>query len=177
VPASAHSGPRPSSPRRRAPGGRPARARPAAFTLIELVLVLAIMAVIAAIAAPRYANSLARYRADLAARRIVADLELIQIRGRAQGTYESAEFHAGSDTYDMWSDPDLDDQTRQYRVCLGEAPYHADIIEAHFDSGTKNYMRYGNYGHPYWGGYVRLRVGDVERTVVVDADTGKAMVQ
>ena len=148
-----------------------------AFTLVELVVCLAILAIVAAIAAPRYGASIARYRAELAAKRIVADLELIRSRARAQGSYESATFYASGEYYRMISDPDLNDSTKEYVVYLNEAPYRADIVEVSFRSGTRNYMRYGNYGHPYWGGYVTVRAGDVERTVVVDPDSGEAYVQ
>ena len=82
----------------------------AAFTLVELVICLAILATAAAIAVPRYAASLARYRAELAAKRIVNDLELVRNRARAQGTYESAYFYTSGDYYRMASDPALSDQ-------------------------------------------------------------------
>ena len=43
---------------------------------MELVLVMVIVATLAAIAVPRYAQATSRYRADAAARRIAADLSL-----------------------------------------------------------------------------------------------------
>ena len=153
------------------------RRRPTAFTLVDVVITLAIVVTVAAMAAPRYSASLTRYRAELAARRIVADLDLLRMRARAQGTYETTTFYADGDYYHCVSDPGVDDPAQEYRVYLHEAPYQADIVEAGFDSGTKNYMRYGHYGHPYWGGYVVVRVGDEKRKVVVDPDSGEATIE
>ncbi len=156
---------------------RSARRGGGAFTLLDLLLSLAIMATVVAVAAPRYAASQTRYRADLAARRIVADLDLIRVRARAQGTYESAQFYTDSDCYRMITDPDLNDQTQEYYVHLNEEPYRADIVAARFDNGTRSYMRYGDYGQPYWGGYVIVQVGEVRRKVVVDSVSGEAWVE
>jgi prepilin-type N-terminal cleavage/methylation domain-containing protein len=46
------------------------------FSLLEVLLVLAIVAIFAAVAASRYGRASGRYRADLAARCITADLNL-----------------------------------------------------------------------------------------------------
>ena len=159
------------------PHGSTAGNNRAAFTLVDLVICLAILATAAAIAAPRYAASLARYRAELAARRIVADLELIRNRARARGTCESAEFYADGNYYKIPGAPDLNHPSKEYSVHLNEAPYHADIVQAVFDSGAASHMCYGEYGHPYWGGYVIVSAGGVRKTVVVDADSGEAYVE
>ena len=147
------------------------------FTLLDTVITLAIIGTMAGIAVPRYGQSVARYRADMAARRIVNDLDLLRIRARAQGTFESAYFYTAQDYCKYVSDPDLDDISREYNVYLYEKPYLADIVESSFDGGGRTYMRYGNYGHSYWGGYVLIRVGNETRRIVVDPDTGEATIE
>src|SRR5687767_1140695 len=67
---------------------------PAALTLVEMVLVVAITALISAIALPRYANSIARYRAESAARRVAADLALAQNSASTTGRPQSIVFVA-----------------------------------------------------------------------------------
>jgi prepilin-type N-terminal cleavage/methylation domain-containing protein len=55
------------------------------FSMIELVIVLAMVGVTAAIAVPRYVNSVQRTKVDGAARRMAADIERLRDRARAQG--------------------------------------------------------------------------------------------
>ena len=159
-------------PARRAVRHAPARR---GFSLIELVTITVLAAIAAAIALPRYANSVARYRAELACRRIIADLNLIRMRAWAQGTCESACFDPDADTMTLVCDPDINFPSRNYVVHFNQAPYYADIVERDFSGGT--FMYYNRYGQPCWGGYVVLRVGNVQRKVVVDAQTGKATME
>jgi type II secretory pathway pseudopilin PulG len=157
--------------------GRGGRARRRAFSLLDVVLTLAITAVLAAMAVPRYGASITRYRADLAANRIITDLDLLRTRARAQGSSESAYFYVDGDYVRYYGDPDLDDSAQEYFVYLREPPYYADIVEVSFDGGREIRMRYGNYGHPWWGGYVVIKVGGEKRKVVVHPDTGRAYVE
>jgi len=159
-----------------APGRSRRRATPA-YTLIDLVITVAIVATMAAIALPRYGQSVARYRADMAAHRIVQDLNLLRMRARAQGTYETGYYYADGDYVRFVCDPDLDDVTKNYYVYLNRDPYRADIVEVSFKDGTEDRMMYGNYGQPYWGGYIVIQVGEEERKIVVDPDTGEATVE
>ncbi len=153
------------------------RPRRGGVTLLDVVLTVAIVGIMAGIALPRYGHSLARYRAEMAARRIVNDLDLLRMRARAQGTDETGYFHAETDSCRFISGPDLDDATKEYWTYLADEPYRADIVESNFDADGKIYMRYGNYGHPYWGGYVTVKVGDIEKKIVVDPSTGEAAIR
>ena len=62
---------RPKTRPNRLAGSVATRAR--AFSLIELVLVVATIAVLSAIAVPKYASAMNRYRVDLAAKRYARD--------------------------------------------------------------------------------------------------------
>src|SRR2546423_11308670 len=77
-----------------------------AFSLIEMVLVLAILAMVSAIAVPRYAGSIARYRAETAARRVAADLALAAAHAADAGKPQLVVFVARS--YQMPGMPHLD---------------------------------------------------------------------
>ena len=153
---------------------RTRRAVRGGFSLIELVLVMTIISVLAAIAVPRYANALARYRADAAAQRIVTDLNYARERARSTSTKVIAHIKPSEDCLRLEDTPSLDDSTEIWETDLSAKPYLADIVSTSFLSGK---VSFDGYGTPDAGGSIQLTVGSESRTVVLDADTGKAVVQ
>ena len=151
------------------------RKRGGGFTLLELVLVLAIIATLAAIAVPRYQSSAVRYRADLAARRIVADLALAQSNAKAASSSRSVVFSVSTNNYQMPDLPPLDGTVGSYSVQLSKKPYEADITSADF--GGDQEVVFNGWGIPDSGGTVVLTVGSEQRTVTVAAETGKTQIQ
>lgn len=110
------------------------------FSLVELVVVLAIMGVVAGLAAPRYAASRARYRAHASANRIAADLTAARARALAAGAGVQVEFKVGQSIYSI-SDPlsgiglDAD---------LDAEPYLSRVISADF--GGIEAARFNGFG-------------------------------
>jgi len=151
------------------------RKRDGGFSLLELVLVLAIIATLTAIAIPRYQGSLARYRADLAARRIVADLALTQSNAKAASSSRSVMFSVSNNNYQMPDLLPLDGTAGSYMVELSEKPYEADITSADF--GGDQQIIFNGWGIPDSGGSVIITIGSEQRTVIVDAESGKAKVE
>ena len=145
------------------------------FSLLELVLVLAIIATFAAIAVPRYAASAARYRADLAARRIVADLAQAQSSAKAASSSRTVTFTVSTSKYRISDLPSLDGKPGGYTVELDERPYEATLVSVDFAGETE--AKFDGWGIPNSGGTVALTVGPEQRTVVLDAETGKATIQ
>ncbi len=144
------------------------------FTLFELVLVLAIFAVIASIAAPRYASAISRFQVDTVARRLVRDLTTARERARAQGADQTVDFTVGADTYTVTGLTGLDGSAN-YTVDVSGEPYNATITSARF-SGQSSVV-FDGYGVPTSGGTVVLRSGSFTKTVTVHPQTGKAAVQ
>ncbi len=145
------------------------------FSLFELMIVLAILAIVGAMVVPRYAAASGRYRADLAARRIVADLELVRTRAKVSGASLTAIFSPPDNRYRIPGISAPNHPTSAYIVELDEAPYRAQIVSANF--GNLKRVTFDGWGLPDNGGTVVVRVGVTDRTVVLDADTGKASVQ
>ncbi len=146
-----------------------------AFTLIELVVVLLIMATLAAIAIPRYANATTRYRAETAARRIVADLALARSSASMYSSTVTVNFDVSSNTLSMPGVSHMDKASLDYLVDFNKRPYRADLIWADF--GGTPAVSFDGYGMPDSGGTIVVRVGEVEKTVTLDPSTGEATVQ
>lgn len=144
--------------------------KPKAFTLMEIVLCLAILIVLAAIALPRFGLSAVRYQADLAAQRIVTDLELAQQAAKSCGTSKTIEFYPDDDQYQIDGVTLLSGNQGSYRVTLNHEPYYTDLASVTFGSGTT--LVFNGWGLPDAGGSIVLTTGTETRTLHVDSETG-----
>lgn len=146
-----------------------------AFSLIELIVVVVITAILAAIAVPRFGSSMVIHRVDTAAQRIVADLTLAQHRARMTSASQRVVFKPADDTYELIGVSHMDHVDQAYVVSLAQAPYRVEIVSADF--GGDSEVNFDGYGAPDSGGTVIIRVGDFLRQIDLDADTGKAVTQ
>ena len=149
--------------------------RHAGFTLIDLIMAIAVIAIVAAIATPRYANALTRYRAGAAAQRVVADLALARQTAKSTSSSRTVQFDAVDDSYVIPNVRELDTAGTTYRVQLQDPPYRAQIVSVNL--GGDPDITFDGFVIPDSGGFVIVQAGDVQYTVVVDANTGAAEVQ
>jgi Tfp pilus assembly protein FimT len=138
-------------------------------------MVMAIIAIAGAIATPRWAQSLGRYRADAAARRIVADLLLAQTNARATSTAQTITFSPGQDSYTLSGLTNPETGAGTYTVSLSGAPYLADLTSADFALALP--LTFNGFGSPSTGGQVTVTTGGFSRTITIDADSGAATIQ
>ncbi|MDX2116568.1 MAG: type II secretion system protein [Planctomycetota bacterium] len=132
----------------------------AAFSLIELVIVLVIVAMLAAIAVPRYGQSQARYRADAAAARVAADLE--RARDTARATSATQMFVlSGRSKYQFGASV-----PSAKTVDLSGEPY--GVQTAGGDLGTED-VTFDAFGKPSGATWFYLGLGDEWRRIDVDA--------
>lgn len=148
--------------------------RPRAFTLVEALMVLALIGILASIAAPRYANSIAGHRVSSAARRVAADLTFAASQARTSGATITVDFNIAGNRYALTNVPDPDHPGRAYTVYLAKDPYGAAISSADFSGVAK--VDFDTYGQPSAGGSVVVTVGKRTKTVTLDATTGRAAV-
>ncbi len=146
-----------------------------AFSLLELVLILAIVAVVAAIAAPRYASSLANYRVEAAAQRIIRDLGVARAEARSGSTNITVTFDVASNNYGIAGVASLESASASANLTLSDAPYYAQLLNASF--GLDEIVTFDGYGVPDSGGTVVVGVGGVTRTIGLDTQTGLADIQ
>ncbi len=145
-----------------------------AFTLIELVLVVCIVGILASVAIPRMANTLARQRAVAAANRIVSDLRLAQAQARLTSAAKTVQFNVGTSSYRLVGVASPDRKSETYTVYLSREPYEVTLGSANF-GGDANLV-FDGYGTPDSGGSVVVQGGGHTMTISVDPDSGKATV-
>lgn len=148
--------------------------RVCAFSLIELVIVLAIMATMAAVAVPRYASASHRYRADAAAQRIARDLELAMDAARTTGASCTVQYSADRISYTMPSVTGLDSSADVYAVKLHLPPYNVSVLVVDF--GGDDQLVFDGWGQPDSSGFVLIVVGQEGRRIDLAGDTGQVTI-
>jgi Tfp pilus assembly protein FimT len=133
--------------------------------------VLAILAVFAAVAMPRYGHAAGRYRVDLAARRVRADLCLAQSHAKASSSSTTVSFTPATEQYQLVNVPSPDGVAGAYTVVLSAEPYRADLATVNFNGGSQ--VIFNGWGLPNYGGSVVVAVGAQARTITVDGATGR----
>ena len=142
------------------------------FSLVELVLVLAILATMAVIAAPRFSNSLALQRVEAAARRIVVDLAFAQRQAKSSNVAQTVRFDMAIDEYSLVGMPHPDHPSLEYKVSLTQEPYRVMLVSAVFTADNSNEIIFDIYGMPDGGGSVVIGIGSLVRTITVWATYG-----
>ena len=147
------------------------------FTLYELVMVLGTVAIISAVALPRYGNAVSRYRAEMAARRLAADLTRVRANARTFGAARAVTFDAAGDWYEMpdTPDPDRAGSALPYRVRLGREPYGADLVSVDLHGAAG--LSFDAFGFPNTDADVVIRSGPAVSVVRLAKGTGRAVVE
>jgi type II secretory pathway pseudopilin PulG len=140
------------------------------MTIVELALVLGILAVLVAMAAPRYAGAMSRYHADLAARRIASDLDLARSRARSYSLSCTVTFSTAGNSYTVSGVQDLKNPLNTYSVNLAEEPYGAKILSANF--GGSPAVTFNGFGQALSDGTILVQAGQEKRTIAYCADEG-----
>lgn len=165
-----------------APRAKPARlpprfhsaGRPAfrAFTLVEVVVVLAMIAILAAVAIPVFGGSIAHSRLDSAARRVLLDLDAARQLAHRTSQSVSVLFSPAGNYYVFSGVADVDKPAQAYGVELAREPYVVKIESVNLGGDTD--VIFDGYGTPDSGGTIVLRCGSITATVTLEAATGVA---
>lgn len=150
---------------------RDATARRCAFSLIEVVVVLLIMSIFGAVAAPSFFDSLLFNRVESAARRVKADIDYARQRARLTSTSQTVTFVGAVYTTSTKS---IDRPSTTNTVNLTKSPFSLNSATANF-GGTQT-LTFDGYGTPSSGGTVMLNAKSHQCTVTVDATTGVATI-
>jgi prepilin-type N-terminal cleavage/methylation domain-containing protein len=142
-----------------------------AFSLIELVCVIATIAVVSAIVLPHWAAAMQDQQLNLAVRRITADLALAQSRANYGSASVTVAFNPNANSYQIVGLPDPDRPAQTYTVNLGADPYRVTLSSANFAGSTN--LAFDGYGTPLAGGTLVLSLGGATRTLTVEATSGR----
>ena len=147
----------------------------AAFTLIEMVIVVLIMGIMAAVAAPRFSDSLCRFRAEAAARRIAADLTLASQQAEAGEADRQVQFSLPANSYSLPGYMDPDHPDIEYEVYLSKTGHPANLVSCDF--GGDSFVTFDMYGKPQNAGTVVVQSGGDQKTVRVNGTTGRVTIE
>jgi len=145
------------------------------FGLFELIIVLAIIACLGGIAVPHFSNSISNRRAEMAARRLAADLTMAQQTAKASSGTVTVSFLSASGSYAISSVKGLDHTKQPYQVYLRDEPYYAEIVDTSLDGNTT--IVFDGYGRVSTGGSVSVRSGRFQHRIVIAPFTGKVSIQ
>jgi prepilin-type N-terminal cleavage/methylation domain-containing protein len=145
------------------------------FSLLELVIVSAVITILSAIAIPRYANSIANYRVSVIARRLAADIGMAQARARALSTSQAVVFDTVQNQYQLPQLPDVDRPGQLYTVSFNDPTISATLVSASFNGSAT--LTINGFGVPASGGTIQVRSGSALKTLTVNADSGVVTVQ
>lgn len=140
------------------------------FSAVELVLVLLILAIFAAMALPRIGGANERYKARLAATRLAADINDAFAASKRQSGESVVRIPQRSMGYAI----ERPDRTG-IRVNLGADPYGAYIGRTGMVDGSDAF-RITGYGEPSTTGRVQVVVGGAVVEVVIVEKPGRAIV-
>lgn len=144
-----------------------------AFTIVELAVVMLILGLVAAVAAPTFFRSLQYHQVESAARRIKMDLEQLRHMAKVKSRDQTITFT--DESYTLSGDVvDLDHSGATYSVDFAVAPF--ELADVTIDFGGPTTVTFDGYGNPSVGGTVVLTKGDEARTVTLDATTGQVTI-
>jgi Tfp pilus assembly protein FimT len=139
-----------------------------AFSIFELLIVSLIMGILAAVAAPKFYDSLLFHRVESAARRVKADLELARTQARLTSASQSITFT--NSTYTLANVKNLDKPSAVYTLDLKQQPFALDSAVANFSGAST--VSFDGYGMPSSGGTVVVTAKSHQCTVTLNGTTG-----
>jgi prepilin-type N-terminal cleavage/methylation domain-containing protein len=143
------------------------------FSLIELVICLAIVVTVAGLASVRFSGSAQRARIDAAANKIVSMIDDCRGRALTSGAETKIDFDVGNSRLTVKGTV-TDDATLD-TLNLAAAPYSVKLTAADFNGSAE--LHFTTFGRPLAGGFIDLSLGGHSKRIALDSETGRAKIQ
>lgn len=127
------------------------------FTLIELMIVTAIIGILAGVAFPRTVESTHRHRAISAAHRVAADLRYARRQAMLRSAPITVAFYPASEHYQIDALNDIDQASRSFVTWLARHYPGIDLRSVSFAGSAV--VTFDHYGLPSSPGTIRLVAG------------------
>lgn len=152
----------------------PDKATRSAFTLLELCVVVAVVGILAAVAAPRFSQAADRYRAQSALQRLESDLQLAMTTARARGRKIIFSLDAESSSYSFKNLPNPHTGEGNTTISLGAQPFRTPVVGSVMPlSGTISILPTGLADESF---AITVVSGSTIRTLTFDARTARSTI-
>ncbi len=157
-------------------------AKRSGVTLAEITISILIIGILAASAAPIYANSLLKYRVEAATQRIAQDICQTQRVARQNNSARTITFTTSDHSYAISGISSLDRVSAPYKVGLNQAPYRVDIAFLATAAQPATQLpsvaiAFDRFGMPDQGIAVTISAGAFQKRVDVAPTSGRVSVQ
>ena len=136
------------------------------FTLIELLIVMMVIAILAATGAPKFADSITRFRLEAVSQRIAGDLKHARRTAQQTSATVTVSFDVANNRYTMTGVTDTDRRSQTFSFSLAETEYDCTLVSATFGSGSS--MTFNIHGRPSNSGTIVVRCGSATRNISVN---------
>lgn len=134
------------------------------FTIIELVVVVVLIGVMAAVAVPRFASASSRSKLDAAASRVVQDIGIVSSSASAAGVDRQIVFSPATEQYVMMGVPSRGKLANR-QVDLGGPPYDTNLVSASFDGAVL--LTFNGFGLAETDGTISLALGTYGKRILL----------
>jgi len=134
--------------------------------MMELVIVMLILSILAAVAAPRYSAAQIRYQTLATTKRIITDLQWAQRNAKASSATQDVVFSVENNSYTLTGMKALNRSQLEYQINLGSPNMLCTLVSADF--GVSHTISFDIYGRPVRGGKIVFESGKERFTILVD---------